>query len=321
MLKTKLFSSFLIASIILTAFLMLSTKQVNADVIFMDGYESGDFSAWDGTVLRETTNLLYHREYIQISALPPSGAEVTLFGISNQDRSNRMGAVSVSNKSGNYQWILYYYDDGLIESVSSIVADLKVDTWYYVEVMVRSGAGNGQAALWVAENGTSVDQGSPTIVAINLNNNNVGIETVYFGGYVTGAVYSVDIFSDNVVASSSWVGPTTTVGTFSDGYESGDFSAWDGAEAGFGGVIDVSSTIIYEGTSAAHSYVSQIGSWAYIYYDFPFGIIDISSTEVYDGGFAARSSLGGKDPSYSFAYKNLSAVDVLYHREYIQISA
>jgi len=74
--------------------------------------------------------------------------------------------------------------------------------------MVSSGAGNGQVAVWIAENGTSVDQGSPTMSVSNLVNADVDIQTVFFGGFVTEASYSVNIYSDNVAVSTSWTGPT-----------------------------------------------------------------------------------------------------------------
>ena len=99
MVKNKFITSFFIATIILTAFLF-SLTQVNASVVFSDGYESGDFSAWDGTKTSDV-NVLYHREYIRLSALPPSGAESELFGILDPLRTISLGTLHVANSSGD----------------------------------------------------------------------------------------------------------------------------------------------------------------------------------------------------------------------------
>ena len=122
--KNKFFTLCITASIILTTFLFSLTIPVNADTVFIADYESGDFSDWTSTK-NNGVNLLYHREYIQFSALPPVGAECDLFGIMNIHRTIHLGTVSIANDGADYQWVLHYYDNGVSYSVSTNAVDLK----------------------------------------------------------------------------------------------------------------------------------------------------------------------------------------------------
>ena len=240
----------LVFSILASALLILPPQGVYAATVFTDNYETGTYSNWSGTVNTSSsmqmstntslvfagnysadcqldgtngtyayayTNLsapqpttLYHREYIRISALPPAGTEIDLFGIMDIIGSgHHLGTIGIQNDGSNYLWRLKYYD-GSDKIAYSAPANIKNDTWYYVEIMVQSGPGNGTVSVWVAEDLTNVNQASSIINLTNLTNDANPIGAVFFGGYILGTSYpdSVHIYSDSVeVSDSSWIGP------------------------------------------------------------------------------------------------------------------
>ena len=244
-LRTKNANAILLAFLILTSTLLISlVPQVYAETLFTDNYETNNYSKWTDTVdtgstmgispttvfegrysadcningtvgtyayayknLLSTPSVLYHREYIRVSALPQSGAETDLFGIMNGTGSGvHLGTLAIRNSDGTILWKLEYYNNG-VPAITTAPATIKANTWYYVEIMVKSGSGNGQVDVWIAEDKTSVNEASPTIHMTGLNNNDRPIGAAFFGGYVTGASYPVHIYSDSVVLSSTWTGP------------------------------------------------------------------------------------------------------------------
>ncbi len=108
--KEKPFIATILTLIVASTLLFASTHYVYAETLFEDNYESGDYSSWAGTLtasgstmeistttvydgvyaancslsstlntyafahctLVRTETTIYHREYIQVSALPPS---------------------------------------------------------------------------------------------------------------------------------------------------------------------------------------------------------------------------------------------------------
>jgi hypothetical protein len=235
----------LAVSILASTLTISSTQSVYAATLFGDGYETGDYSAWTdkansaGSIMgmSETTvfeghysadciigdtigsyaytyytfsavPVLYHREYIRVSTLPPSGAETDLFGIMDYaGTGTHLGTIAIQNDGSNYRWKIEYYANGVVESAYSTQVDIKANTWYYIEIMVKSGLGTGQVAVWIAEDLTTINEASPTINLTNLVNGDKPVGTVFFGGYVTGANYPVQIYSDSVVVSDTWTGP------------------------------------------------------------------------------------------------------------------
>jgi len=251
-----------VIALILIAFVLVGItlnspiKLAHAAAIFTDGFETGDYSLWTGTVNNtgstmkiSTVNkftgsyaanclisnvtgtyayayhnfsaesILYHREYVKISALPPSGGSCDLFGIMDVHATGEhLGTIAIDNNGTNYRWVIKYYDNTVASLAYSTAVNIKADTWYYIEIMVKSGNGNGQVAVWIAEDLVNIAETSPTINLTNLINNDRPIQTIFFGGYVPG-VFPVNIFSDDVVASTTWTGPrdftSPTVGTIS----------------------------------------------------------------------------------------------------------
>ena len=259
--RTKNIIAIMLAVCILLSPLMISSPQgVYAATIFADGYETVDYSNWDGTAqylgstmqissnivlegrysgessmsavngtyayayksLSPNPSVLYYRQYIRIDSLPPSGAELDLFGIMDAvlGAGQHLSTITISNDGANYLWNFYYYNSGGLYVVSSTAVGLKANTWYYVEILVTSGSGDGQVAVWIGEDLTTINEASPIFNILNIVNNDLPTRDVFFGGYVTGGKsYPVNIFSDGVVISNTWTGPRDyikpTTGTIS----------------------------------------------------------------------------------------------------------
>ena len=244
--KTKEITIALLSLLVAGAFFSLLPQYVHADTVFADDYETGDYSAWAGTVTAtgqmlistnaydgnysaqcslnawtwqdyafafynfSAENILYHREYVKISALPPAGAEVDLFGVMDDPRTSHLGTIAIDNNGTNYRWMIKYYNNTVADNGQySTAVDIQVDTWYYVEIMVKSGSGTGQVAVWIAKDRVDVNQASPTMNLTNIINNDLPIGTVFFGGYISNGAFTTgaNIFSDDVVASTTWTGP------------------------------------------------------------------------------------------------------------------
>jgi hypothetical protein len=155
-----------------------------------------------------TVPVLYNRQYVRLSSLPPAGAETDLLGIMNVVATGEhLGTIAIQNDGTNIRWKLEYYNGSPEIVYYSPPEAIKANTWYYIEVMVKTGNGNGQVSVWIAEDKTTITESSPTINQINLTNDLNPIGTAFFGGYITGASYPVHIYSDNVVLSDTWTGP------------------------------------------------------------------------------------------------------------------
>jgi hypothetical protein len=190
----------------------------NTSIVFAGNYSADcALDGTNGTYAFAYTNLtsplpttIYHREYIRVSDLPPTGTETDLFGIMDVIGSgHHLGTIGIRSDSSNYLWRLKYYN-GSDEIAYSSPANIKTNTWYYIEIMVKSGSGTGQVSVWIAEDLTNITQSSPTIDLPNLVNGANPIGAVFFGGYILGTSYlnPTHIYSDNVVVSdSSWIGP------------------------------------------------------------------------------------------------------------------
>ena len=258
--KAKPITAITMALIVIGTLLCSATHLIYAETLFVDDYESADFSAWTGTVnetdstmqissteaynggyaancsISNTLNtyayaycdfaggmdILYHREYIRVSALPPSGAVLDLFGILDQVAIGKnLGTIAIGNNGTSCQWIIEYYNSTIEDSAEiSTAVEIEANTWYYIEIMVKSGSlGTGEIAVWIAEDGISIEEVSPAINLTNIANDDLPIGTMFFGGYARGARYPVQILSDCVVASSTWTGPldrtSPTAGTIS----------------------------------------------------------------------------------------------------------
>ena len=141
--KAKLLAFVIIASILASTLLISTTQHVyvRADTVFQDNFETGDFSTWTGTMESNGTMeivlspvlegdysamsslngwwnsfafayytfdaepVLYHREYIRVSDLPPVNTETDLFGIMDHyPPTAHLGTIAIDNDGTNYRW-------------------------------------------------------------------------------------------------------------------------------------------------------------------------------------------------------------------------
>ena len=253
----KTITTMLLACILISTMMVLSPGGVRAVTFFADSYETGNYSNWTATVnnagssmqMSSTTvfeglysadcsisdtvgtyafvyknfaavPVLYHKEYIRLSTLPPAGAETDLFGIMDVAGAGvHLGTIAIQNDGTNNRWKLEYYNGAAETAYYSPPVAIKANTWYYVEIMVKTGFGTGQVSVWIAEDKTAITESSPTINLMNLTNDLNPIGTAFFGGYVTGASYPVHIYSDSVTLSDTWTGPrdftSPTIGAIS----------------------------------------------------------------------------------------------------------
>jgi hypothetical protein len=205
--KTGVTTFILITSILASAILISSTQHVYAASVFEDDFETGDYSHWSGTVnytgstmeMSSTDvytgnysalcsissqigtyaythynfsaeSILYHREYIKVSALPPSGVYCDLFGIMDYLRTQHLGTIAIENDGTNYRWLIEYYNNTVQSTQYSTAVEIKADTWYYIEVMVKSGNGTGQVAVWIAEDRVDIREDAPTMNLVDRSN-------------------------------------------------------------------------------------------------------------------------------------------------------
>ena len=243
--RAKKTITIILLTCILISTLMVLSPGVRATTFFLDNFETGNYSLWTGIVNNAgssmqissttvfdglysadcstsdsvgtfafaykdfaTVPLLYHREYIRLSVLPPTGAETDLFGIMDTIGAGvHLATIAIQNDGSNIRWKLEYYNNAAETAYYSPPVAIKANTWYYVEIMVKTGFGTGQVSVWIAEDKTTITESLPTINLVNLTNDLNPIGTVFFGGYVTGASYPVHIYSDSVVLSDIWTGP------------------------------------------------------------------------------------------------------------------
>jgi len=256
--RTKEITIILLSLFVASTFCFL-LQSVQAAPVFADSYEAGNYSAWTGTVNTgsqmlitstgvydgiysahcslnnayqtyayafynfSAATIMYHREYVKISDLPTQpGTTVDLFGIMDDPRTTHLATIGIDNNGGIYRWKIKYYNNTIAENGQySTAVDIQPDTWYYIEIMVRSGNGTGQVATWIAKDRINVNQALPTMNLTNIINNDVPIETIFFGGYISNGWFpdGSNLYSDDVVASATWTGPrdwtNPTVGSIS----------------------------------------------------------------------------------------------------------
>ena len=288
----KTITIMLLACILISTVMVLSPGSVIAATFFSDDYETGDYSNWTGTVnnagssmqISSTTvfaglysadcsisdtigtyafvyenfaavPVLYHKEYIRLSTLPPAGAETDLFGIMDIALSGvHLGTLGIQNDGTNIRWKLEYYNSAPEAAYYSPPVAIKANTWYYVEIMVKTGFGTGQVSVWIAEDRTTITESSPVINITNLTNDLNPIGTAFFGGYVTGASYPVHIYSDSVVFSDTWAGPRD--------FTNPTIGAISATSHSIGAPVTLSSTIIDDvGIDSVIPSWNNTGTW------------------------------------------------------------
>ena len=220
--------------------------------VFTDGFETGDFSQWTGTVgspkptivtspvhhglyaaqavnngsqiykNMTTTDEVYCRMYWRYSGSLSSGEKIMIMWLSSL-YSNFMG-VYLTNDGGTYKWAIrdmknwtdYYYSSQQLPSAG---------TWYCVEARAKANV-DGVMALYI-------DGHELTDITLTGFNDSVGVTSVrLFGEDGSSGITQV---ADCVVVANSYIGPESTISgvVFDDANENG---ARDAGEAGVAGV-------------------------------------------------------------------------------------
>jgi hypothetical protein len=192
-------------------------------VLFSDGFESGDVSAWDGNYGNEVIvdTPIHHGVYSM--RIPSSGAGVYML-LGNDPLYLRWyfrraetpssDATLCQIADGAYSYIVKVELD--TSNVVQLVAPsgtyssgqtLDVDTWYCLEVLRKIGDGDGEAKLWI--NGVlKVEKTDETIL-----NNSYEIDVG------PGWSADVDSYNDCVVMADAHIGCETVVPVIMNHYK------------------------------------------------------------------------------------------------------
>ena len=245
--KKKSLSIFLLFLLFSSGIIVMTASSAT---VFTDGFETGDFSQWSGTVgaptivtspvhhglyaaqavnngsqiykNMTTTDEVYCRMYWRYSGSLSSGEKIMIMWLSSL-YSNFMG-VYLTNDGGTYKWAIrdmknwtdYYYSSQQLPSA---------DTWYCVESRAKATA-DGIMALYI-------DGNELTDITLTGFNDSVGVTSVrLFGEDGSSGITQV---ADCVVVANSYIGPESTISgvVFDDANENG---ALDAGEAGVAGV-------------------------------------------------------------------------------------
>ena len=226
--------------------------------IFDDGFESGDFTEWDGTpvvstgevgsitttspnsgtyaynatgngsgtyeyvrlnlTLTDATNVLYSRAYFNFTT---SLTEGDYYIMDQRVGSTDLLRVYIQGASGAKSWKLQY-KSGTTTYWTTANGSVSLNTWYCVEIASVVDATSGTYKLWI--------DGVLTISLTAKNSAAYGnIDNVRLGMTSKNLATAATVTVDDVELSTLYVGLLDTSLSFVDGFETGDFSLWDGS--------------------------------------------------------------------------------------------
>ena len=143
-------------------------------------------------------NNLYLRAYYRLTAMPPSDSNFTCFNELYKDSATYSASAIIKNISGQLYWGILLQENGtwtwLYESSPS---NPLINTWYCVEI--RRDVASGIVELWVDGN-LKVNQS----VSISQASNGI------FPGTGNSAGFATTLYIDDLVLSSSYIGPIIT---------------------------------------------------------------------------------------------------------------
>ena len=201
--------------------------------LFEDGFESGDFSAWDGTYNTSGANLSvvsdnpHHGSYHARLTTTGENTYENAYVYKNlneepvvycrayfyfHDLSQDRGPTCISLRGNNYflaycrlkssgasDWTLFYRNNGAEESVSTTQGFPSEDTWVCVELYIKVGDGDGEAKLYV--------DGTEILSVTGLANDDKGnVDRVEVGGREIGYNPTITIDFDCIVIADTYVG-------------------------------------------------------------------------------------------------------------------
>ncbi len=199
---------------------------VQASALFSDGFESGDFSVWDGTdaditVTNETvhsgtycakiastsyvgwvyfdvvSSTVYVDQWLKISALPSAWDSVIVGSeVFNDIYYARLAALRIYNNGGTLTWDLEYYTNAAGENHAyNATPSISTDTWYRCKYVFKAGNGDGEASLWV--------NGDKIIENTGLTNDDYQSTRVYAGYYDSWGDGGLNVYVDDVIIADT----------------------------------------------------------------------------------------------------------------------
>jgi len=210
--------------------------------LFSDGFESGDFSAWDGTSVDtgcsisvvdtqqhcgtygaeaylgglnefdyaycykniSATNPLYLRVYFRLNELPPSGKGANIIKIANQTNGD-LAILEVHEDGAGGQNLRMRFYRGWTDSRSASIS-VSAGTWYYMELMAYINSSGEYKGYFEGEEKCSWSG----------NNTGRGTPDQIQVGLVRDnqADYEHTVWVDCVVVADTYIGPETTEQTY-----------------------------------------------------------------------------------------------------------
>ncbi|PVX26296.1 MAG: hypothetical protein CW691_01840, partial [Candidatus Bathyarchaeum sp.] len=261
------------------------TGPEEAEQVFADGFESGDWSQWSsynstydsivaspvhhGSYAAEfeatgvnnaasKTNLapsseMFLRHYVRFSDTIDSGAVIVLSSI------DIAGFTMVKNNGGQMQWgALSNHDNGYFFVDATIVPN----TWYCLELRCLKGSSTGEIQLYVDD--TSV------INQTGRNMNTSDFSSIQLIGQIISGSSTLNVYHDCVSVATTYIGaeegeePPTGAEA---GFETGDVSEFDDTVTS-SGTITATDSVAHHGTYSCKCDVNADGSaYAEGYFD------------------------------------------------------
>jgi uncharacterized repeat protein (TIGR02543 family) len=229
-----------ILAVAIVAFLILGlffTPSERAATFFLDGFETGDTSAWGGTYLdsgctfaasttQKNTGTYSGKAYepafricalahIEVSAISTAYARCYVYYDDFPTTSSFQGCVILSGEGNDLTWLGVYNDAGtykwkLVSINQGVSATLSTDnpvlhTWYCVELEWIKGASTAQVHFWL----NGVSKLNQTGLSGNWN-----CDQLQVGLVASGRVSSSDMtvyVDDVIIADTGPIGPITGV--------------------------------------------------------------------------------------------------------------
>ena len=250
---------------------------------FDDGFESGDFNKWTGTITTSgetatiATTTPHHgtyqgrftsnggggveRAYCYKDIAETSGLYVRAYiyiqkGLPLLDENDRFNFFAIQGATGHQviASVSVQHSSGMDRwTIRSQAGALFASTgpsmnqWYCIEFYTRISTTNGIHRLWI--NGQFVIEQTGLNTAAEGN-----VDSVRFGlTYLNGVTSSVDVYGDCFVISDAYIGPETA-SLFEDEFESGDFREWSGTSTTSGETATIATYNPYSGAYHARFY-------------------------------------------------------------------
>jgi hypothetical protein len=209
---------------------------------FSDGFESGDFSAWNstssggGAARPEVTtnrphygtynmqytitngyyskatktitasNTLYARVYFSLDTLPASGKQCTLIAFSG---SGSIAKIYATNNAGNTVWKLSLRENGVYQNYLAATGP-NANAYYCVELYIKIDSAAGEATLYVNDCAVASTSGKKT----DNNGNITAVDVGEYDGY--GGANTITVSVDDVKVADACIGPEDAAQSVAD---------------------------------------------------------------------------------------------------------